>query len=118
MADLKKLAMGRKGIQKAAGDDAKKKQKAEKHLEQTSAEEIGEIEEAFRGRMAKEDKRRKNATDSETWFCVYFNTRQEKEAFLRKHNLLVIGDKYLAGRAVDRALQRPTPARDGHRRER
>lgn len=115
MADWKKLAQGRKAFTKPAEEKTKPARK----LEQTSAEELGEAETAFRDRITKEDKRRKLATDSEFWFAVHFSSREEKERFLRKYGLDRIGDKYLSGTAVDRVLQaRGTKAKDGHRERR
>jgi hypothetical protein len=106
VADLKKLALGRKGF--ARMDKAKpegKAKKPDKSLEKSCRDEIGEVEAAFRNRLAKEDKRKVAATDSENWFCVYFQTREAKERFLRDHGLDRIGDKYLDGRAMDRVLK-------------
>lgn len=114
MADLKKLAMGRKGIQKAAKE---KPAKPEKTLEQSCAEEVDEVAQAFRDRLAKEDKRRRAAVDSEFWFAVCFTSRAEKEVFLRKYRLDRLGDKYLDGRAVARVLDKGNDQpKDGHRR--
>ena len=84
MADWKKLSLGRKAFTKPA---ATGKATKTKKLEKSSAEEIGEAEAAFRGRLEQEDKRRKLATDSEFWFAVYFDSREDKERFLRKFGL-------------------------------
>ena len=120
MADLKKLALGRKAFAKgkdAVGEAAGGKAgKPDKTLEESSREELGEAEAAFRNRLAKEDKRKAAATDSEFWFAVYFQGRQEKDAFLRKYGLDKIGNKYLSGSAVERVLQNRSVNRDGHRR--
>ena len=79
--------------------------------------ELGEAEQAFRSRMAREDNRKRQATDTEFWFAVYFPDREEKERFLRKYGLASIGDKYLPGRAVDMALSlRGGKGKDAHRR--
>ena len=114
MADLKKLAMGRKAF--ARMEKGKPEAKA-KSLEESCKEEISEVEAAFRNRLAKEDKRRKAVADSEFWFCVYFATREAKGRFLREHGLDRIGDKYLDGRAVDRVLKGRSAlcVRDSHR---
>lgn len=37
------------------------------------------------------------ATDTEYWFCVQFDSREQKEAFLKAMNWLDLGDKYLYG---------------------
>lgn len=114
MADLKRLALGRKGIAKPA--DATGKAKPSRKLEQSCADEVGETEAAFRGRLEKEDKRRKLATDSEFWFAVHFDSREEKERFLRKYGLDKAGDKYLSGNVVDRLLALRVGNRDSHKR--
>ena len=114
MADLKKLAMGRKAFAQSTG--TKPAKKPAKNLEQSCADEVGEAETAFRDRMEKEDKRRKLATDSEFWFAVHFKSREEKERFLRKYGLNSIGDKYLPGVVVDRILDIRTAKKDSHKR--
>lgn len=121
MADLKKLAQGRKAFTKAEKTEPEvEKKKPAKTLEESSAEEIGEVESSFRERLAKEDKRKVAATDSENWFCVYFATREAKDRFLREHGLERIGDKYLDGRMVDRVLQgwSAVRVRDSHSKRR
>jgi len=126
VADLKKLAMGRKaysGTHKVASKGGPKTvppSKPGKSLEESSKEEISEVEAAFRNRLAKEDKRKVAATDSENWFCVYFASREAKERFLRDHGLQRIGDKYLDGRMVDRVLKGRSVQRirDTHRDKR
>ena len=116
MVDFKKLALGRKGIQKGV-TKAHPTEKPKKTLEQSCAEEVDEVAQAFRDRIAKEDKRRKAAVDSEFWCALCFASREEKERFLRKYGLDRVGDKYLDGRAVDRVLdKRSSQAKDGHRR--
>lgn len=116
MADLKKLAQGRKGFQKGEGKASVPSIPAKK-LEESCADEVGEVEAAFRTKIAKEDKRKVAATDSENWFCVYFTTREAKERFLRDHGLARVGDKYLDGRAVDRVLKGRSAmrVRDSHK---
>lgn len=52
----------------------------------------------------KERQRRKDATDSEFWFAVCFETREQKEEFLRAVGLWEHGDKYLNGRVVAKKL--------------
>jgi hypothetical protein len=122
MIDLKRLAMGRRGFARPEKEsDGKDKatdgSKPKKTLEESCREEIGEAEQSFRARMAREDTRRRLATDSEFWFAVYFESREGKDRFLRKYGLANIGDKYLPGRAVDMALSlRGGKGRDMHRR--
>jgi hypothetical protein len=136
VADLKKLAMGRKAYQKGVcNNDAPNKpgnaaskgsakttppSKPAKSMEESCKEEIGELEAAFRNRIAKEEKRVAAAMDSEIWFCVYFRSREECNRFLRDHGLDRIGDKYLDGRMVDRVLKGRSAlrVRDTHRDDR
>ena len=43
-------------------------------------------------------------TDSEHWFVLAFDDRDAKDAFLRAHGLVKLGDKYMDGVAVARKL--------------
>lgn len=47
------------------------------------------------------------ATDSEFWIAVCFETREQKEEFLRRLALLDLGDKYLDGLEVAKRLGIP-----------
>ena len=58
----------------------------------------------FKGRAQVENQRFLDATDSEYWFAVCFQTREQKEEFLEKLKLMEIGDKYLDGMEVAKAL--------------
>lgn len=64
------------------------------------------LDEAYRERAKREDERFVRATDSEFWFAVCFEDREEKEAFLRaaKVRTAMLGDKYLRGRDLAAAL--------------
>lgn len=53
---------------------------------------------------AAENQRRLDATDSEHWFAVDFETREQKDALLSALGLDRDGDKYLDGRDVARRL--------------
>lgn len=75
-----------------------------------SAAELDAVAQGFRDRTKREDERFRLATDSEYWFAVCFKTRADKEAFLAAARLMPIGDKYLDGYAVARALGIPMPA--------
>lgn len=71
------------------------------------AEDIKDADSAYIARRKKEDKRREEATDSEYWFCVYFENRKEKQRFLAaigaKRKLH--GDKYLDGKQLAKLLK-------------
>ena len=92
------------------------------NIETDSAAELTTISAGFRQRMANEQARVNDELDSENWFTVVFETRAQKEAFLRAVHLLEHGDKYLDGRDVAQALGvdlppsgrkfRPTPKID------
>ena len=82
-------------------------------LEADCAEEVNEVLEGFKARAKNENARLLEATDSEHWFAVCFQTREMKEEFLRKMDLLKLGDKYLDGLKVAKklgvALESPVP---------
>jgi hypothetical protein len=62
---------------------------------------------AFQKRAADEAHRFREATDSEFWCCFCFQTREQKEEFLRAFNLLSLGDKYLDGPKAARRMGKP-----------
>lgn len=75
------------------------------NLEADSAAELGAIEQGFRARMANEQDRVNNELDTERWFCVVFETRDQRDDFLAKAKLAPPGDnKYLDYRDVAAAL--------------
>ncbi|MGI8311986.1 hypothetical protein [Saccharopolyspora hattusasensis] len=82
------------------------------NLETDSAAELDALAKGFRERTKREDERFRLATDSEYWFAVCFRTREDKEAFLQAARLMAIGDKYLDGYAVARALGIPMPTNE------
>ena len=58
------------------------------------------------------------ANDTEYWFAMYFQTRDQKEAFLKAMGWFERGDKYLDGTAVAKKLgielpPRPAPYKVG-----
>ncbi|WP_152353313.1 hypothetical protein [Brachybacterium subflavum] len=71
-------------------------------LEAAAASEVAAIESAYVTRRRDEDRRKRDATDSEYWFAVAFSSRAEKESFLRAIGADpdVYGDKYLSGPAL------------------
>lgn len=79
------------------------KRKAER-LARLAEEEsqLGEVERRFRARHREEAGRFEQTTDSEHWFAVCFDSREQKEAFLRalKWAQAVEADKYLNGVAL------------------
>lgn len=77
-----------------------------------SLADLDAVQAAFRKRAQQEDKRRELATDSEHWFAVCFQTREQKEVFLKALNLIAGGDKYLDGQVVARVLGVDLPPED------
>ena len=73
-------------------------------VEADSQAEASEILKAFRERAKAEQERVKNATDSEHWCAICFQTREQKEQFLRALDLIELGDKYLDGLKVAKRL--------------
>lgn len=79
-----------------------------------ATQEVSKVLEGFRDRAKQEAKRFKDATDSEYWCAFCFQTRDQKEEFLKKLQLIELGDKYLDGLQVAKVLgvkiESPTPA--------
>lgn len=68
--------------------------------EPDSLAEAEAIRTAFMRRAKDQDARQRATTDSEYWCCLCFQTREQKEAFLKAMDWLRLGDKYLDGRQV------------------
>ncbi|MEI2416203.1 hypothetical protein V8Z80_08465 [Orrella sp. JC864] len=62
-----------------------------------SLADLDEMKRGFRERAKLESSRFMNVTDSEYWFAVCFQTREQKERFLQAMNWIQFGDKYLPG---------------------
>lgn len=75
-----------------------------------SKADLNEVQKSFRERIKMENDRFQNTTDSEYWFAVCFQTREQKKAFLKAMNLFLIGDKYLDGVEVAKQLGINIPA--------
>jgi hypothetical protein len=58
------------------------------------------VQTAFQERAKDEEQRFRDATDSEYWVAITFQSRAQKEEFLRALGLLELGDKYLDGEVV------------------
>lgn len=59
---------------------------------------------AFKSQAKNEEKIFKDNTDTEFWFAVCFQNREQKEAFLKALDLISHGDKYLDGQFVAKKL--------------
>lgn len=92
------------GITLAGVDDDPEPMPGPEEAEAEALAEVSEILTGFRGRAKREDQRFVDATDSEYWVAVCFQTREQKDEFLQKARLADLGDKYLDGMAVARIL--------------
>lgn len=72
--------------------------------EETAKRELSELEEAFKRRAEAEQERFMLATDPEYWVALCFQSRDQKEEFLRALDLMKHGDKYLDGWTVAKQL--------------
>jgi len=73
-------------------------------MEKMAASEISEVLKGFIGRGVREEQRFWDAVDSEYWFAVCFQTREQKDEFLEKSKMVELGDKYIDGMALARML--------------
>nr|DAQ44804.1 MAG TPA: hypothetical protein [Caudoviricetes sp.] len=117
---LKEQAMIKKRQAKEAAA-VRKRQQAKKYIElpeetgdveKDSEAELDALQKGFRDAIKREDKRFELATDSEYWFCVCFQSREQCNAFLKAMDLLEIGDKYLDGQEVAKKLGVKLPEAD------
>jgi hypothetical protein len=82
-------------------------------VEVDAAAELEAVRKAFLNRKEKASKDRLWAgLDSEYWFCVCFQSRDQKEAFLKAMKWFEHGDKYLDGKFVAKKLGVALPAVD------
>jgi hypothetical protein len=77
-----------------------------------AAADLDAVAEGFRKRAKDENKRFALATDSEYWACLCFQTREQKEHFLRVMDILQFGDRYLDGQDVAKHLGVTLPDAD------
>ena len=70
------------------------------YLDEDLGEQLSELQKGFAERAKKEQERRKRAMDGSFWFAVYFETREQKQAFLKAMKLFpkVYGDVYIDGK--------------------
>lgn len=68
--------------------------------EQMAAEEVSELLQGFRNRERNEQQRFEDATDTEYWVALCFQTREQKEQFLHAIGWYELGDKFIDGMAA------------------
>lgn len=64
---------------------------------------------SFKAKEAKENERRKLAMDGNFWCCLVFQSREQKNAFLKNAGLEGYGARYLDGRLVAKKFGVPIP---------
>lgn len=77
-----------------------------------SEADLDAVQAGFRARASADAGRKLAATDSEYWFAVCFQTREQKEAFLAAMKLMEHGDKYLDGQVLAQRLGVELPPAD------
>lgn len=80
--------------------------------EKDSKLELDAVQKGFRDRAKNESNRFALATDTEYWACICFQTREQKDAFLKALQLFELGDKYLDGQEVAEVLGVKLPKAD------
>lgn len=102
--DLDDITLADDGI--ALGGDAPDEpgNLADVDIEKVAEDEISEVLAGFKQRAKNEDARKEGAIDSEFWFCLYFQTREQKDEFLAKIGWDDIGDKYIDGMEAAEAV--------------
>ena len=96
------------GIKVSVQDNPLAKVEYTGDVQEDAAEELTELQRAYRERAKAESSRFTDATDSEFWFAVCFANREEKDAFLAKFKITPLGDKYVEGREVEKILDART----------
>jgi hypothetical protein len=75
------------------------------NVETDAAAELDALAKGFRERRDAEEKRFRNATDSEYWLAVCFKSRADKDAFMAAVGAVRrLGDKYIDGYALSKQL--------------
>lgn len=77
--------------------------------QEAAALELSALAQGFRDRAKNEADRFKGETDSEHWFTVNFESREQKDAFLIAMKWVEHGDKYLDGRILANIPRPPDP---------
>ena len=80
-------------------------------FEDSMEEQLDDVQKSFRDRIQKEEKRLKDACDSNYYFTVYFSNSKQLYEFCEKFGI----DKdaiYVDGRKLARAMQKALDAKD------
>jgi hypothetical protein len=108
---MEEIALGDDGLSIALGDDIALggpddpgTPTSVDEAELLAREELTEVLDGFKRRAAREEQRFADAADSEYWVALCFQTRAQKEEFLRTTGWGAPDEKYLDGMAVADAL--------------
>lgn len=74
------------------------------NVEADTKAELNALQSGFIARAKQENARREKATDSEYWFCVCFQSRDQVEEFLKKSGWAKPNVKYIDGQQVAKAI--------------
>ena len=94
------------GIKVSVQDNPLAKVEYTGDVQEDAAAELTELQRAYRERAKAESNRFADATDSEFWFAVCFRDRAEKDAFLAEFGVERLGDKYVDGALLAKALRK------------
>lgn len=86
------------------------------NAETDSAREMAALESGFKARAQAETERFRIATDSEFWFAVCFQSREQKDVFLAAMEWSSAGDKYIDGTMIASAMGIDLPKVDLQKR--
>jgi hypothetical protein len=78
-------------------------------LERMAQEEVDEIAQSFRQRMQRENRRLDFVLDSDYWCCLVFQSSEQLLAFLNATGWRRLGERYIDGLAVARAMNIDLP---------
>lgn len=108
--DLPNLDLGAMGglpdddVDDLMSDEERAEEAAASDIAKATKDELHALKSDFQKRAAREQDRFMEAADSEFWVALCFQTRAQKEEFLRKLKLLDLGDKYLDGLMVAKRM--------------
>ncbi len=77
---------------------------ADVDIEAVAEGEVNEVLAGFKDRAKQEAARHEYAVEAEYWCCLYFQTIDQKDEFLRKIGWDELGDKYIDGMAAADAV--------------
>lgn len=83
------------------------------NVEKDTNAEMSALLKAFKETKENIKKIKQQATDSEYWFCICFQSREQKDVFLKEKGWDEIGNKYLDGSKIARIEKIELPSVQG-----